>query len=817
MQLFKNTYRFFFQKHPRKSGVVIVLLFLGYWFCLPSPLFDDPTCMVLEDKNGHLLGARIAADEQWRFPQIDSVPDKFAKAIITFEDKRFYSHTGFDARAFFRALRQNISNQKIVSGGSTLSMQTIRMSRKGKPRSFFQKIIEAILATRMEISYSKEEILEIYASHAPFGGNVVGLDAAAWRYYNKPPEKLSWSEAATLAVLPNSPALIHPGRNRNQLEAKRNRLIDRMLEQNIIDQLTADLAKEEPLPQKPLPLPRLAPHLLDRAYKEHFYGKRNQHTLVKTTIDQKLQKQVNDVLKNHQQTLQGNGIFNATAFIIEVETNNIVAYVGNIPGAGNSHGEQVDIIQAPRSTGSILKPFLYSFMLQEGEILPAMLIQDIPTTIGGYRPENFHQNYDGRVPAKRAVIRSLNVPLVKMLQEYTYEKFHFGLKNIGLTTLNKPADHYGLTLILGGAEANLWDVTSTYASMSRTVNHFHENDGRYDRKDFQKPNYVFEKNEIAHSASLHPDPKGKSSHLKKKHLEQEAPFINASAAWLAFDAMRNLERPDSEGNWESFSSSSTIAWKTGTSFGFRDAWAVGVTPKYAVGVWAGNADGEGRPGLIGVRAAAPILFDIFSLLPAGEWFEQPTDEMVQIPVCSKSGFRATAICEVDSMWVPAAGVKAATCSFHQIIHLDKNNGLKVTSDCESPSNMDHVPWFVLPPVEEYYFKPHHAFYQTLPPFRSDCQDASTAATNSPMQLIYPKELTKIFVPIDLDGKLSRTVFKVAHRTPTETIHWHLDESYLGSTTDFHEMELNPEQGYHLLTLVDEKGNRLERRFRIIGK
>ena len=193
MQIFKKIYHFIFQQHSRKSKVIIALLFLGYWICLPSPLFNDPTCMVLEDKNGNLIGARIAADGQWRFPQIDSVPRKFAKAIITFEDKRFYKHIGFDARAFLRAIQQNISNQEIVSGGSTLSMQTIRMSRKGKSRNFFQKIIETILATRLEISYSKEEILEMYASHAPFGGNVVGLDAAAWRYYNKPPENLSWS------------------------------------------------------------------------------------------------------------------------------------------------------------------------------------------------------------------------------------------------------------------------------------------------------------------------------------------------------------------------------------------------------------------------------------------------------------------------------------------------------------------------------------------------------------------------------------------------------------------------------------------------
>ena len=801
MKLFTKPYQFFFKKHLRKTGFVILLLGIGYWFCLPNPLFSDPTCMVLEDKDGNLLGARIAADGQWRFPQIDSVPNKFAQAIITFEDKRFYSHLGIDIRAFFRAIQQNISNSKIVSGGSTLSMQTIRMSRKGKSRNLFQKLIEAILATRLELRYSKDEILQLYTSHAPFGGNVVGLDAASWRYYNKAPTKLSWSEAATLAVLPNSPALIHPGRNRKQLLDKRNRLIDRLLKANIINDLTAQLAKEEPLPNKPHPLPRMAPHLLDRAYREHFYNKKNQHTLVKTTLDQNLQTRVNDILKNHQHTLQGNGIFNAAAIVIEVESGNIVAYSGNIPGAGRTHGEQVDIIKAPRSTGSILKPLLYSFMLQEGKVLPDMLIQDIPTTIGNYRPENFHQNHDGRVSAKRSIIRSLNVPLVKMLQDYTYEKFHFGLNKIGFTTINKSPDHYGLTLILGGAEANLWDITNAYASMGRTVNHFYKNDGRYDPLDFRKPNYVFENNNTL---------------TNKNNLEIEAPYISASASWLAFEAMRNLERPNSEGDWESFSSSNAIAWKTGTSFGFRDAWAVGVTPKYAVGVWAGNADGEGRPGLIGVQAAAPILFDIFNLLPSGNWFEQPIDEMIQLPICKQSGFRATPLCEVDSTWVPQGGVKAASCPFHQKIHLD-NSGLQVHSNCESPSSMNHESWFVLPPVEEYYYKSIHPSYKVLPNYRSDCQDGVEKNTNNPMQLIYPKKLTSIFVPLDLDGKLSRTIFKVAHRNPNQTIHWHLDNHFLGSTVDFHEMELNPEAGSHILTLVDYNGNSLQRKFKIIRK
>ena len=806
MKFFKKTYHFLFVKNKKLTAFSFLLLAVAYWYCLPKPLFKDPTCMVIEDREGNLMGARIATDGQWRFPQLDTVPYKFEQAILTFEDKRFYNHFGFDPIAFVRAMKQNISNQRVVSGGSTLTMQTIRLSRKDKPRSLGQKLIEAILATRLECRHSKKEILAMYTSYAPFGGNVVGLDAAAWRYYAKPASQLSWSEAATLAVLPNSPALIHPGRNRKQLLAKRDRLIDRMLDANVIDATTAELAKEEPLPGKPHRLPRLAPHLLDRAYAEHFYKKKKNRTRLQTTIDADLQKNVNEILQRQQLSLKANGIHNAAALVIEIETGDVIAYAGNVPNVGPRHGEQVDIIKAPRSTGSILKPFLYAFMLQDGKVLPKMLIPDVPTVIGGYRPENYHQTYDGMVTAERAIVRSLNVPLVKMLQNYSYEKFHYSLNKVGFTTMKKPADHYGLSLILGGAEANLWDVTNTYASMARTVNHFSEYDGEYNSNDFRKPNYDFFKTE---NTSKRKDVK----HL----LEKEAPFISASASWQAFEAMRNLERPNSEGDWESFSSSQTIAWKTGTSFGFRDAWAVGVTPRYAVGVWAGNADGEGRPGLIGVKAAAPILFDIFNLLPSGNWFEQPVDEMVEIPICKKSGFRALEICEADSMWVSTAGLKSGACPFHQTIHLDASQKFQVNADCESPSEMIHEPWFILPPVEEYYFKSKNPSYRTLPPYRTDCGSIVTKSDRSPMQLIYPKNITKIYVPIDLDGELSRTVFKMAHRVPTSTVHWHLDNHYIGSTSDIHEMELNPQVGKHMLTLVDEKGYRLEQRFRIVGK
>lgn len=793
--IFFRTIKALFTTYRRYTLSVLAILFIAWWFCLPRPLFKDPLSIVLEDNKGALLGARIAEDGQWRFPFQETVPKKFEQAIITFEDKRFYKHPGVDLIALLRATQQNLKKGKVVSGGSTLSMQLIRLSRKGKPRTVFQKFVEMIKATRLEVAYSKTEILARYAAYAPMGGNVVGIEAASWRYFGKSAQLLSWAEAAMLAVLPNSPSLIHPGKNRKALFDKRNRLLKKMQEAGIFDESTYQLAILEPIPQKPVPLPRLAPHLLDRAAKEIF-TQQNQRTKIQTTIDRSLQKNLNEIVKNHHRNLSGNNIHNLAAMVIEVETGNIIAYVGNVPGTGGKHSEAVDITAAPRSTGSILKPFLYAVMLDEGELLPGSFVSDIPIYMNGYRPENFYPKYDGLVPADQALSRSLNVPFVRMLQDHGIEKFHHHLQKLGLTTITQSPDHYGLPLILGGAEAKLYDLTNTYACMSRTLANFQKYDGRYDEQEFRKANYL--------SAIKVPKPS----------LGPQHQVVSASAIYSTFEAMRRLERPTSSGQWEQFTSSHQIAWKTGTSFGFRDAWAIGTTSKYTVGVWVGNADGEGRRGLVGVKAAAPVLFDIFELLPASNWFERPYDEMRKIPTCQISGLKASKHCPVDSSWVPLSGLKTEICKYHQLIHLDDSEQYQVNSDCYSPSEMKHRPWLVLPALEAHYYQTISADFQPLPPFRSDCNKSTSI---SPMQFIYPDRSLKIYVPVDLDGQLSRTVFKVAHRDMKTEIHWHLDNEYIGSTQDFHHLEMNPTQGKHLLTIVDEKGERLSRHFEILAK
>ena len=524
---------------------------------------------------------------------------------------------------------------------------------------------------------------------------------------------------------------------------------------------------------------------------------------MQTTLSGDLQVQANRIANAHHLNLVANGIHNLAILVLEIETGDVLAYVGNAPRAGFRHGGAVDIINAPRSSGSTLKPFLYALMQQEGVLLPNSMIQDNSKPLWrGYQPENYNKTYDGMVPADKALSRSLNVPMVRMLQDYGLAKFHHALNKIGFTTITRSPDHYGLPLILGGAEVKLWDITNVFACMGRSLSHFYPNNGQYALNDFRTANYVYGKTPSDEAALP---------------LQPQSDKISAAASWLTFKAMQEVERPNSEGEWEYFRSSKSIAWKTGTSYGFRDAWAVGLTPKFAVGIWVGNADGEGRPGLVGVRAAAPILFDIFEQLPASDWFEQPFDEMSLIPTCQQSGYRAGPYCEPDSQWVANVGLQVKVCPFHQLIHLDASEERQVNSQCESPMNMVHKNWFVLPPVEEYYYKSRFPGYYPLPPFREDCKSSGSKIKNGPMQFIYPQQASKIYIPIDLDGEQSRTVFKIAHRIPEAEVHWHLDNEYLGSTRNFHHLELNPSSGKHLLTLVDDSGNQLSQRFEIIRK
>lgn len=763
------------------SAAIIVLVAI-YIFALPRKLFDSPLSAVLESSDGRLMGARIAADGQWRFPEIDSVPKKFAISVITFEDKRFRHHPGIDFLAVGRAVRLNLTHGRVRSGASTLTMQTIRLSRGDRPRVWSEKIIEAILATRLELRCTKDEILALYASNAPFGSNVIGLPAASWRYFGRSPEDLSWAESAMLAVLPNAPALIHPGRNRDRLLEKRNLLLGKLLKAGYIDSEEYELACDEPLPDKPYPMPDIAYHYLETLRQEG--GDR----LYQSRLDYGLQLRAEEVVKRHGERFATNGVYNMAAIVLDVHTGEPIIYIGNLRNTNGSvearRAASVDVAKAPRSSGSTLKPLLYAAMLDEGSILPGMLIADTPFHFKDFAPHNFNHSFDGAVTASSVIQRSLNVPSVRMLQQFGIERFISVLQDAGFTTITRGGDIYGLSLILGGAEITLRDLAGAYRQMALCLDAF---------------------------------PKPKEDQTKEERAVVKRFPISAGAAWCTFETLTGVTRPEEEGEWQSFHSARRVAWKTGTSFGNRDAWSVGVTPDYVVAVWTGNCDGEGRPLMTGVGYAAPVMFDLFNLLPPTRWFVMPENDLHPVATCPLSGHPISAICleghpdmEPDTVLVPFAPASPVVCPYHRIVHLNPEGTLQVNSDCCPIDAIRNESWFVLPPAQEWYYMRSHSSYKRLPPLHPALQGAAGSGL---IEIIYPQAGMTVASPLDLDSQSRGVIFSAAHSDPTAVIYWNMDDIYLGMTSNGeHKIKVVPSPGPHRLVLVDANGNTASVRF-----
>lgn len=765
------------------AGLVIAFAFIP----VPDPLFDSPVSPVLEGADGSLLGARIAEDGQWRFPAVDSVPTKFATAITTFEDRRYYRHPGVDPAALARAVWLNAREGEVVSGASTLTMQVARMARGNRSRTYRQKAIEALWSLRIEIGRSKEEVLSLYAANAPFGGNVVGLEAAAWRYFGRGPADLSWAESAMLAVLPNSPGLIHPGRNRDRLREKRDELLRALHESDALDDTELELALLEPLPEEPVPLPRLAPHLLESlaARDEDEVGRR-----YRSVIDPGLQRTTNRIVAGQAEGLRDIGVRNAAVLVIDNETFEVLAYVGNSDwSTEQGSGAAIDLVHRPRSTGSILKPLLYASMLDAGELLPTTLVPDVPSQFAGYMPENYDRTFRGAVPASAALARSLNIPAVWMLSQHGVDRFYDFLTNMGMSTLHRQPQEYGLTLILGGSEGTLWELTTMYANVARAAQH-----GRArDRTERLMPRLTAV---AADTSTGRPLP------------------ISTGAAWLTLDALKEVVRPGVDAQWRSFENTQEVAWKTGTSWGHRDAWAIGSSARYTIGVWVGNATGEGRPELTGVAAAAPILFEVFDAVERVDWRPRPDYALERRTVCAADGYLPVAGCETEVVMAPRDSHFDRSSPNHRFIHLAADGLTRVDARCESVSRMRHESRFVLPPGQEYFYRRAHSGYRGLPPVRADCAALETAPD---FDFLYPERGSRVYVPVELDGSRGRVVFAVAHRRHDATLYWHIDDRFHGSTTTFHEQALDLPPGRHTVTVVDEEGARASRTFTVLSK
>ncbi|MDC1106819.1 penicillin-binding protein 1C [Prolixibacteraceae bacterium] len=750
-----------------KYCISILLIFLILWAILPVVSFHNPKSTVLFGRKRNLIGATLAADQQWRFPDNDHIGDKFVTALITSEDENYYYHLGIDIKSMARALYLNVKYGKVVSGASTLSMQVSRIALGNRSRNIWNKIYESLVAIKLEILRSKEDIIKLYANNAPFGGNIVGIEAASWRYFGCASTKLTWAESATLAVLPNAPAVVYPGKNNSLLLNKRNRLLKKLYTNGKMDKQTYELSLLERIPTSILPFQKNFMHVLQ------WTKKNTPGSAIHTSLDANLQRLVQSIVSNYASLYRTNGVYNIGAMVMSVETGEVLSYIGNVDW-NDPHEGAVDMVQAKRSSGSLLKPFLFAAMQDGGYITPNTLIPDYPLFMNGYAPSNFDHKFRGAVPANQALSESLNVPSIFMLKSYSTSRFLALLQHLGMSSFNRSADYYGLSLILGGGESSLWQMVGAYASMARGLNG--------EPKGAVFPPHIIKGDTL--------------------NIRNNLPLTKA-AVWNTFNALKTVNRPMNEVGWKYLDSSDPLAWKTGTSFGFKDAWAIGTNAKYTIGVWVGNATGEGRPACTGVLAAAPILFDIYHLLPKAEWFAIPSLDLYELPICRESGYRATPRCvHIDTLLVGETVLETEPCPYHKEIMLDETRKFRVNSSNYPISKMISEKWFVLPPKMSYYYKKFYSDYVPVPP---RLVTGKWNAENT-IGIIYPSEGLVIAIPRDFNGKPTEVILRATASQDDELLYWFLDGENIGNTEMIHQVAITTEVGLHHLVIQDSKGN-----------
>lgn len=755
-------------KGKRKYFTTLLLMFIGGFYLVNGiyPTYHPSTFLFAD--NGKLLSSQVNNNGQWRFTKEDSIPSKYETCLLYYEDEWYYEHFAVNPMSIARATISNIQAGEIKSGGSTITMQLARILNGNKKRTFINKIKELYIALSYEFKYSKKEILNAYATHAPYGSNVIGLTGASWRFYNRSPQQLSWAESATLAVLPNAPGLIYPGRGNDQLKKKRDFVLRKLLNNGVIDSTTYTLSKLEPVPQGPNKTKQQAYHYM--RWLSHTHPQYSTHT---STLKQQLQQQLNQLVNGYHAQYVNNGVNNIAVVILNTETNSFEGYVGN-SGWGKSAASFVDVARANRSSGSVLKPLLYAKCIEEGALSPFSLVNDLPINYDGFSPKNFAKTYSGLASLNQALIQSLNAPAVAVLKTYGLNKFYQNLKDLGFSTLNQQPSHYGLSLILGGAEIKLVDLVGAYGYLLK-----------------------MSKNPSLHSVKWRQSKRGYWQHqfATKKYTDPQS--------WKKIsEILTNLKRPHQEWGWEWMEQKEAISWKTGTSFGHRDAWAIGYNGKHVVGVWVGNQAGNGRPGLTGVNYAAPILFKAFKLLPqkSSSTYETQIINQPQITLCAESGYRATMNCLNTIPYYNNENTSLLKkCNFHKRLLVDETGQYQVGRNCYYKAIRKSKPYFIPTPFQSYYFKKVATFYETPPPFHPQC-----AQNNAQFKLTYPSPNSSIFLPVDIEEKQQPIILEAVSAI-NDTLYWHLNKKFIGTTIGKHSFTIHPKTGKQQLTLVNSNG------------
>lgn len=719
-------------------------------------IFEDRYSVSVLDNNGNIIGVYLNKDEQWHLKSADEIPEKLKRAVMVFEDKNFYSHKGVDFSAVVRAVKDNIF-EKRRTGASTITMQAVKMAQP-KERSYFNKYLEIVHAFKLEKYYKKDEILKMYLNNAPYGGNIVGYKTASHMYFRKSPKELTWGEAALLAVLPNSPGLMNVEKNRGKLIEKRNFLLKKLYEENFIDERQYRISLKEPVPDKRYSFPVLAPHLARRLVNENKDKK-----IIKSTIDSETQKKTEKAVKDYSEFLKLSGINNTAVLIINNKNYEVTAYAGSQDFYDFENKGQVDGITAKRSPGSLLKPFLYTKVIDEGIAASQSKIPDVPLYFSNFSPQNANKKYYGMVEMRDALIKSLNIPFVELLKDYGEDKFFYFLKDI-LNFEDKNPERYGLSLILGTKEFTMEEIGILYSGLANYGN-------------FKNLKYT------------------------EESTEEGRQLLTKGASYLTLTTMRELERPGME---KFYREKNPVSWKTGTSHGRRDGWAAGVTPEWTVVVWTGNFTGEGNPNLTGVYTGGNLLFNILKILPKTEKeFVMPSD-LEKIKVDSETGYRLKYDIPYKEIFYPKDAKPLKVSPYYKKIFVNKN-GEEIDSRDESFSEREEKYILVYPLEVVNYFVRENLDVSNI---------FSEKAAEKTIKFIYPKNNLKIIVPKDFDGEKSLIV-KIANIKNRE-LYWYVNKEYAGKSRE-KEKSFNLKKGNYEITVVSEKGETAKINFQVTEK
>ncbi len=747
----------------KKSIVATGILIAAIFICdLLFPLPDAPEySQSVYSAKGNLLSAYLTSDDKWRMrTRIDEVTDDLKKSLIEKEDKWFYYHPGVNPISIIRALYSNITSGKRVSGASTITMQTVRLLEPAK-RTYFNKFREMLRAFQLELHYSKDEILELYLSLLPYGGNIEGVKSAAYIYFNRPPDKLSLAQCILLSVIPNDPNKLRPDINPINAKAARTNLINYFKKNKTFPKILLSDADDEAINAFRHTIPNSAPHLC------RFIKSKYKDDIIQLCLDESIQLTAEKHLRAHVNSMKFRGISNGASLVIDNKTSSVIAYCGSADFNDSDASGQVDGVQALRSPGSTLKAPLFAYAIDLGLITPKSRISDIPTDFSGYSPENYDSKFKGSVTAEYALKQSLNIPAVKLLHQVGIGNYTSILEQSGFSDISKRSKYMGLSLILGGCGATLEELVRLYSVMARGGKLY---------------NLRYRSDHPADSSAVR--------------------IFSEDAVYITSQILSDNDRPDFSADLVALSNLPLISWKTGTSYGRRDAWAIGYNPDYTIGVWMGNFNAEGSSYLSGAQVAVPLLFRLFNAIdydPENKYFPYP-ENTGEREVCAETGMLPSDKCDklTTDFYIENKSSNKVR-DLYQKLYVNEDSTIQYCPECLPDSGYIKVDYPVYEPALTLWFLNNEINFKQAPLHNPEC--TAIRSDDSP-RIISPSPDYDYLID---DGNDREILLQAAPCQGASRHYWYINDKFYAECKPEEKIFFKPQNSKIKITCTDDKG------------